>query len=172
MPPAKKKVKKPAQAVVNVDIVPKKRKKPAPRSAFKPGNPHAFKPGESGNPGGKPRLVDHLLSKTLRVALCDRAPDELAKSFALPSGSSWAQCIARKLIYMAVRGDLQAMREIREATEGTRVHASIDFPDPADVPPVILVEFVSSDGNGKPAPGITIEANSTPQPPALPCGTD
>jgi len=166
---AKKKLpkKKPAPIVVNVDGT-KKRMKKLARTAYSKENPspHAFKPGQSGNPGGKPRLVDHLLSKTLRVALCDRAPDEVAKGFSLPSGSSWAQCIARKLIYMAVRGDLQAMREIREATEGTRVHASIDFPDPAAVPPVVEIVFIEANGDGRSAPGITIEAESA-APPAL-----
>ena len=70
---------------------------------------------------------------------------------------------------MAVRGDLAAMVEIRTATEGTRISADLTFPDPNAVPPVILVEFVSSDGDGHPARGITIEAKSaTPLPPALP----
>ncbi len=178
MPSAKKRTK--LKKIAGVAIEPARRKKNPPRTAFKKGgpNPHAFVAGNgSPNPGGKPRLVDHLLSKSLRVALCDRAPDEVAKSFNLPSGASWAQCIARKLIYMAVRGDLQACREIREATEGTRLHADLTFPDPSAAPPVISVVFLDSDGDGRPAPGMTIEAKPAlplppPAPPELPASTD
>jgi hypothetical protein len=168
----KKSAKKATSLAVTIDAT-KKRKRRAPSTAYsrQHPSPHAFKPGESGNPGGKPRLMDHLLSQKLRVALCDRAPDAVCEALALPHHSSWAQCIARKLIYMAVRGDLQAMREIREATEGLKVHASLDLPDPDNAPPVFEVVFIEANGDGRPASGITIEAKSS-APPALPAGTD
>ena len=121
--------------------------------------------------GGKPRQRDHLLSKTLCVALCDRAPDAVAEALNLPHGSSWAQAISRKLIYLAVRGDLQAMREIREATEGTRAHMSIDLPDPDAALPVIEIVFVDSDHDGRPAPGFVIDGKPAPQP-TLPAAMD
>jgi len=164
----KKTANKSAPIVVNVDVA-KKRKKKLARTTYSKENPspHAFRPGESGNPGGKPRLVDQLLSKTLRVALCDRAPDAVCETLNLPLHASWAQCVARRLIYSAVKGDLQAIREIREATEGTRVHASLDLPDPNTALPVFELVFIEANGDGRPGPGVTIEANSTP-PPALP----
>jgi hypothetical protein len=169
---AKKTAKKHTPIVVNVDTT-KKRTKTLARTAYSKENPspHAFKPGESGNPGGKPRNVDQLLSKTLRVALCDRAPDEVAEGFHLPRGASWAQCLTRRLLIMAVRGDLQAMREIREATEGLKVHASLDVPDPNIPPPLFELVFIESNGDGRPASGITIEAESATPPPALPAAT-
>ena len=164
--PAKK---KPAPIVVNVDVT-KKRKKNLARTAYSKENPspHAFKPGESGNPGGKSRLIDHLLSTKLRIALCDRAPDAVAEGFNLSPGASWAMCIARRLLIMAVRGDLSAVQLIHAATEGTNSKISIDFPDAANVPPLFEIVFVNA-VDGRPAPGITIEAeNAAPPPPALP----
>jgi hypothetical protein len=156
----KKATKKPAQIVVNVDVdVTKKRKKNPPRTAFRKGapNPHAFSKGQSGCPGGKPKNVDQLLSRSLRVALCDRAPNEMAEGFHLPHGASWAQCIARRILIMAVRGDLEAVKLIHAATEGTNSKISIDFPDAANVPPLFELVFVDA-VDGRPAPGITIDA--------------
>jgi hypothetical protein len=148
----KKDAGKPTPLVV--EVVKKVRKKNPPRTAFKKGgpNPHAFVAGNgSSNSGGKPRQRDHLLSKTLCIALADRAPDAVTDGMNLPRGSSWSQCLVRRLIIMAVRGDLQAIKEIREATEGTRTHMSLDLPDPDSVLPVIQIEFVSSDGDGRPS---------------------
>jgi hypothetical protein len=133
-----------------------------------------FKPGESGNVGGKPHHMDALLSRSLRIALADRAPDEVCKALGLPAHASWAQCLARKLIVMAIRGDFAAMREIREATEGTRLHADLAILDPNETPPVITVIFQDSDGNGR-VLGTPVEAllpHVLPSPPALPGGTE
>jgi len=131
---------------------------------------------DRGNPGGKPK-TEHLLSKALRVALADRAPDAVAEALQLPKGASWGIVLARKLLVMAVRGDLAALVEIRTATEGTRSHTSMAFTDedgnPQDGPQLIKIVFVESDGNGYPAPSSTIEgdAQSTALP-ALPESMD
>ena len=174
MPSAKKKTK--LKKIAGVAIEPARRKKNPPRTAFKKGgpNPHAFVAGNgSPNPGGKPRLIDALLSKSLRIGLADRAPDEVCKALGLPHHSSWASCIVRKLIYMAVRGDLSAMVEIRTATEGTRISADLNFADPNNAPPVITVVFQDSDGAERPAPGIDAAPGYTAPPLALPpAGTD
>ena len=174
MPSAKTKKKAkpvPAPIVVGVDAK-KKRKKNPPRTAFKKGgpNPHAFQPGESGNPGGCKPKTDHLISRALRVALADRAPDAATEAVNLAKGASWAQVLARRLIHLAVRGDLTAMREIREATEG--VHGTLGvyglgtpegFNEP---PPLFEIVFVESDGAGHPAARVIDAASDSP---ALPC---
>jgi hypothetical protein len=150
MPRTKSKAQRKIAGVV---VAPKARAKNPPRTAFRKGgpNPHAFVAGNgSPNPGGKPRTSDHLLSKSLRVALADHAPDEVCKAMNLPPHSSWSQCLARKLIYMAIRGDLASIAEIRTCTEGSRISADLSFPDPAAVPPLISLCFVESNGNGKP----------------------
>jgi hypothetical protein len=150
MPTMKKKV---AKKVAGIAIESKKRKRNPPRTAFKKGgpNPHAFVAGNgSPNPGGKPRTSDHLLSKSLRVALADHAPDEVCKAMNLPPHSSWSQCLARKLIYMAIRGDLASIAEIRTCTEGSRISADLSFQDPAAAPPIFELVFLESDGQGRP----------------------
>ena len=155
-----------------VAVEPKARKKNPPRTAFAPGNEHRFEKGVSGNPGGKPKGDTRLLSKAMRVQLAWRAPDEVALQLGLPAGSSWAQCISMRLIRLAIRdADVSAMRELREATEGTRQRFELfdDDGNPQETPQLIELVFLESDGNGRPAPGSLIEgtARST-APPALP----
>jgi Family of unknown function (DUF5681) len=151
----------------------KLRKKNPPRTAFKKGglNPFAFQPGQSGNPGGKVKPTDHLLSKSLRVALADRASDDVCKALGLPIHSSWSQCLARKLVYMAIRGDLAAIAEIRALTEISKVHATIDTTDGGLPPPLFEVVFVDA-VDGRPAPGQVIDARPAAVLPALPGATD
>ena len=62
--------------------------------------------GVSGNPGGRPR--DDAISDALRI--------QLAASF--DSERSIAEEIAKKLISMALDGDLGAIREVLDRTEG------------------------------------------------------
>jgi hypothetical protein len=161
--------KKP-KTVAGVRIESKKRKHGAPRNAFKKGNTLGFQPGAgSPNPGGKPHHADALLSRSLRVILADHAPDDVCKAMGLPTHASWSQCIARKLIYMAVRGDLQAIGEIRSLTESAHVALDLDFPGGMmiPVPPIV---FLQSDGNGRlsPADLKMVEADARPAPLELP----
>lgn len=136
--------------VAGVTVAPTKRKRVASRASYSKEHPspYAFQPGQSGNPGGKPKLVDVHLSRSLRVVLADRAPDDIAKAFNLPKGASWSMCLARKLVYMAIKGDLMAWREIRESTEGSRISADFNLPDHGEAPPLISVCFVESNGQG------------------------
>jgi hypothetical protein len=158
------------KTVAGVTIAPKRKGK-ANSASFKKGapNPHAFQPGESGNIGGKPKLIDAHLSRSLRIVLADRAPDAVCVAAGLPTHSTWSMCLARRLVYMAIKGDLSAWREIRESTEGSRLSADLSFHDGGEAPPVLQVVFVPSDGDGHPAPGQTIDSQTVLAPvPVLP----
>lgn len=147
----KKKTAKPkSKTVAGVAVAPKPRKKNAPRTAYSKEHPspHAFQPGmPSANPGGKPHHADALLSRSLRACLCDRAPDAVAEAMQCSKGASWSQCIAKKLVVMAVRGDLSAISEIRNFTESA--HVSLDFPDSTSPAPIFQLCFMESDGAGR-----------------------
>jgi hypothetical protein len=159
-----------------VSVAPTKPRSNSSSTKFSKGNEHRFEPGVSGNPGGKPKSSEaRLLSKAMRVQLSWRAPNEVATQLGLEPGASWAQCISMRLIRLAIReGDVSAMRELREATEGTRSHASMAFTDedgnPQDTPPLIELVFVQSDGNGYPVPGYSIDGKPA-MPSALPAAT-
>lgn len=76
---------------------------------FVPGNRWGFKPGESGNPKGRPRG-----SKSGTAAL-----RRIARQFLDPkTGLSAEELIASKLIAKAIDGDLQAIKEYYDRTEG------------------------------------------------------
>jgi hypothetical protein len=53
------------------------------------------------------------------------------------------------------------MDQIRQFTEGNRIHASVDFQDPGVAPPIIEIVFVDA-VDGRPAPGITIDRQAMP----------
>ncbi len=77
---------------------------------FAKGNPHRFKPGRSGNPGG--RAKNKLLSQAYR---------ELLEQVDPKTGKTVAQLIAEKIIEKALKGDLAALKEITDRTEGKSV---------------------------------------------------
>lgn len=167
MPTAKKKSSK----IAGITLEPTSRKKNRPSTAFMPGNPHRFEKGVSGNPGGKPKTAEsRLLSRAMRVQLSWRAPDDVALQLGLTAGASWAQCISMRLIRLAIRdADVSAMRELREATEGTRQRFEIfdDEGNPQETPPLIELVFVNADGDGHPAPGQVIDGNVVTALPAV-----
>lgn len=141
-----------AKKKITLNIEHKERRKNPPRTAFKKGgpNPHAFKPGQSGNPtGGKPKDQLRPVSKSLCIALNTRAPDAVAKALGCSRGASWSQCLAQKLIYQAVRGDLAAANIIIQATEGTSSRIELTG-EMGDRPGQIEIVFLESDGAGRP----------------------
>jgi hypothetical protein len=77
---------------------------------FAPGNSigNRFQKGESGNPQGRPKLT--RLTDALREQLAEINPDVPEKTI--------AERIARALIREAVSGNVQAIREIGDRTEG------------------------------------------------------
>ncbi len=81
-----------------------------PHTLFQKGNVHRFKPGESGNPGGRPKL----LADAYRKKLEEISPND-------PDGRTYAEIIAAGQVVKAI-SDTQAAREIRSATEGSRVN--------------------------------------------------
>lgn len=127
------------------------RKRNPPSTAFKPGNSFRFQPGVSGNPSGKAKNELRLVSRALREQLNLRAPDAVARTNGLAKGASWAQCVAASLLHSAARGDVAAVREIREHTEGSRSRHEFGAESESyNVRPIVEVVFVESDGNGHP----------------------
>jgi hypothetical protein len=77
---------------------------------FAPGNSigKKFPSGTSGNPSGRPRLTK--LTEAIREQLAEVMPGA--------SEQSIAEGIAETLIKLALSGDVQAIREIADRTEG------------------------------------------------------
>jgi hypothetical protein len=77
---------------------------------FAPGNKAGkqFEPGESGNPAGRPKRT--RLTDALTVKLAENAPGA--------SEETIAERIAQALVDEALNGNVQAIREIGDRTEG------------------------------------------------------
>lgn len=83
------------------------------------GKPHQWKKGQSGNPSGRPK--SKCLSDAYRDKLGEPVPND-------PEGRTWAELIAEAQVRDAVRGNVQAAREIADRTEG-RARQAIEFED-------------------------------------------
>ena len=161
---------------VTVEIVQKPRtKRGAPKNAFQKGNQLGFKPGAgSPNPGGKPRHHEARISKYLLREFADRAPDNLCKQLQLPTRSSWGRCLARRLMFQALGGDVTAYRELLAWTEAKgRLNLFDDDFAPRDPnaplpPPLFEVVFVESNGDGRPKEPPVIDAAAS----ALPANSE
>jgi uncharacterized protein DUF5681 len=75
---------------------------------FEKGNPHVFKPGVSGNPAGRPK--SRALSEELRARLREQYPGK--------DDATYATMVARKLIDLAVAGEIPAIKEVFDRVEG------------------------------------------------------
>lgn len=73
-------------------------------------NLQPFKPGQSGNPGGRPKL----LGESYKAMLAKVNEND-------PLGRTNAEIIADALKLEAFKGDVGAAREIRSATEGDKL---------------------------------------------------
>jgi hypothetical protein len=83
------------------------------------GKSHRWKKGQSGNPSGRPK--SKILSDAYRSKLEEPVPND-------PEGRTWAELIAEAQVRDAVRGNVQAAREIADRTEG-RARQAIEFED-------------------------------------------
>lgn len=80
------------------------------KGKFPPGNKigKQFPPGVSGNPNGRPKLTK--LTEALREQLAETNPDAPEETI--------AEAIAKTLIKLAIAGDVAAIREVFDRTEG------------------------------------------------------
>src|SRR6185503_19309244 len=76
-----------------------------------------FIPGQSGNPGGRPK-GSVKLSTCYERSLARPYPDD-------PEGRTYAQVIADKAVEIAAGGDIAAIREVTDRTEG-RAKQTVD----------------------------------------------
>ena len=83
------------------------------------GKPYRWKKGRSGNPSGRPK------SKTLSDAYKHKLEEPVPND---SEGRTWAELIAEAQVRDAVRGNVQAAREIADRTEG-RARQAIEFED-------------------------------------------
>ena len=83
------------------------------------GKAHRWKKGQSGNPTGRPK------SKTLSDAYRNKLEEPVPND---PEGRTWAELIAEAQVRDAVRGNVQAAREIADRTEG-KARQAIEFED-------------------------------------------
>lgn len=76
--------------------------------------PFQWKPGQSGNPGGR---VKNPLSNAYRLRLEEIEPK---------TGKTYAQLIAIAVASEAMKGKIEAAKELRQATEGDTLHQEIN----------------------------------------------
>jgi Family of unknown function (DUF5681) len=75
-----------------------------------------FKPGQSGNPGGRPKLVGISAAKLLSRKI--RKCDPLAGKFPELVGKTWAEAIVYGQGIQAVTGKTEAANFVAERAEG------------------------------------------------------
>jgi Family of unknown function (DUF5681) len=83
------------------------------------GKPYRWKKGMSGNPSGRPK------SKTLSDAYRNKLEEPVPND---PEKRTWAELIAEAQVRDAVRGNVQAAKEIADRTEG-KARQAIEFED-------------------------------------------
>jgi hypothetical protein len=91
---------------------------------FAPGHPWRFQPGQSGNPNGRPpRAKPKLVSDVLR--------DGLAQPFPNAPEKSYAEVIGDSILKAASAGEIRAIVELLDRTEGkARQVAPAEPPNP------------------------------------------
>jgi len=101
-----------------------------------PSSDTQFKPGHSGNPGGRPKrgwtwadLLEEAMEEELTTT--DGKKDK-AKKF-----------ITKRLVKMAIDGDLGAQKEIMDRMEG-KPKQSTDITSGGDKLQTLLVEFINN----------------------------
>ena len=114
---------------------------------------HRFTSGASGNPAGRPRGSKNV-STQLKKIISKVAPDavidtKIVREFAghLKGRITVADAIACRLAYEAVRGNMKAVKEILDRTEGKARQAIELSGGDSPVELVYRVEYVDEDPN-------------------------
>lgn len=119
--PRKKKPLSPNKVTLMIAPTPPPKKGKPRGKSFAKGNEHAFKPGQSGNPKGRPPITGHeraithsskKISEAYAIYLEQRCGLEGYEHL------TWGEAIAHGMMRVAVGGDVQAAKELRESTEG------------------------------------------------------
>jgi hypothetical protein len=120
---AKKKM--PRQRVVEIVEAKKKKLKPRGRVSAK-FLEHTFRPGKSGNPGGQPKVYQRLDTILIGSQL-GPAPKDWVRAAKLPRRKepyTKAECVVHVLQSVAMKGDVSAIRLIREMNDAVARHPS------------------------------------------------
>jgi hypothetical protein len=96
------------EQVIDKQPTPQNRRRTGRSSPIPNGEAHRFKPGQSGNPGGRPKTG--ALTRAFRDILERRVPDK--------SGRTYAEAIAERLVDIALKGYMPAVRELGDRAEG------------------------------------------------------
>lgn len=86
-------------------------KRRTPATCFKPG------PDPRRNLGGKPIKKFAQLREQMQNDLVEAAPINISQPLGLPPGSTWGQCISRRALRMAAKGDVQCMRLVHDVVD-------------------------------------------------------
>jgi hypothetical protein len=105
------------------------------KNKFPPGNKigNRFKKGETGNPSGRPKLTK--LTEALREQLAETSPDAPEETI--------AEQIARALIIEAKLGNIAAIREVFDRSEG-KAPLTLDVGNKDGEPLLITFNFNNS----------------------------
>jgi hypothetical protein len=76
-----------------------------------------FKPGQSGNPGGKPKVLQKFSARVSEEMMKD-APPALRKALGLKRGATMFDAMMSSAVTQAASGDLNAFVVMRETLEG------------------------------------------------------
>ena len=74
-----------------------------------------WKPGQSGNPASRPRKI---ISEAYLRRMASPLPEDVCKAAKLRKGSTWADLAALSMAKAAVKGRVDAAREIADRLEG------------------------------------------------------
>jgi hypothetical protein len=85
--------------------------------AFPKGYTGGFAKGQSGNPGGKPKVIQKF-SAMVAEELMQPCPTELLKPLGLERGASMHAAMVRAQVMLAAQGDTTAFAVVRETIEG------------------------------------------------------
>ena len=108
-----------------------------------------WKPGQSGNPAGRPR---NIIAEAYQRRMSLPLPDDVCKAAHLRKGSTWADLAALAMAKAAVKGRVDAVREITGRLEGKPTQA-VDLNANVSVNRLEIMERRWRERSGKSEPG-------------------